>query len=490
MTRSRSLLVACAVVATVLSRIPRLRYPLSPDEAGFLTVGGGWNSAGPYLYGEHWVDRPPLLITIFRIAEATGGMVPLRLIGLLAAGLSVWLASRVARSLAGSAAAVPAAFAAALLFSTPIVANGRVDGELLAAPFVLAGMWAAVSALRADLTARSAASRAAVSGMAGAAAILVKQNFVDVVVFVGVAGLAALIRRQLDWARARVLILGFLGGFLGVGLAVVLWSWNRGTSPLELYEAMYPFRLQAAEAINDDSPRVLERRENLRWAAVLGGAVPLTVAAFPVLWKRPRPTTWALFVVIVYGAVSVAAGGSAWLHYLVQLSGPVAVFAAIAMVSLGRRGRWVLSAVLVAVTVAAVTAAWLQRDDPPPTKRAETGEAIAAVSEPGDGVIVFPFGVNIAYATGLDTRYPYLWLLPALVRDADLELLAATLESEDAPTWIVLSAEPSSWPGYGFTGPTDLLDKRYTHVTDLCGRPTYRLRDADRPTPADPCRTR
>mgnify|MGYP001763310400 CR=1 FL=1 len=88
MTRSRSLLVACAVVATVLSRIPRLRYPLSPDEAGFLTVGGGWNSAGPYLYGEHWVDRPPLLITIFRIAEATGGMVPLRLIGLFAPGLS------------------------------------------------------------------------------------------------------------------------------------------------------------------------------------------------------------------------------------------------------------------------------------------------------------------------------------------------------------------------------------------------------------------
>lgn len=487
MTRSRSLLVALAVIAAVLARVPRLRYPLSPDEAGFLTVGGGWNSAGPYLYGEHWVDRPPLLITIFRIAETSGGMISLRILGLLAAGLSVWLASRVARSLAGPAAAVPAAFAAALLFSTPVVANGRVDGELLAAPFVLAGMWAAVSALRPDLGIRAAASRAALSGAAGAAAILVKQNFVDVVVFVGVAGLAALIRRQLGWARARALILGFLGGILGAGLLIVLWSWNRGTSPLELFEAMYPFRLQAAEAINHESPRVLERRENLRWAAVLGGAVPLTLAAIPVLWKRPRPTTWALFAVIGYGAVSVAAGGSAWLHYLVQLSGPVAVFAGIAMVSFGPRGRWVLRSVLAAVLVAAIVAAWLERDVDPPTGRAKIGEAVAAVAEPGDGILVFPFGVNIAYATGLDTRYPYLWLLPALVRDNDLERLAHTLESDDAPTWIVLTARPTSWPGYGFSGPTDLLDERYAEVAELCGRPTYVLREADRDIPVDPC---
>ncbi|RLV51335.1 hypothetical protein D9V41_17385, partial [Aeromicrobium phragmitis] len=71
----------------------------------------------------------------------------------------------------------------------------------------------------------------------------------------------------------------------------------------------------------------------------------------------------------------------------------------------------------------------------------------------------------------------------------DLERLAATIESDDAPTWIVLTATPSSWPGYGFSGPTDLLDDRYAEVTELCGRPLYLLRGAARDTPVDPCGT-
>ncbi|RLV55735.1 hypothetical protein D9V41_09730 [Aeromicrobium phragmitis] len=490
MTRSRSLLVALAAVVAVLIRIPRLRYPLSPDEAGFLTVGGGWNSAGPYLYGEHWVDRPPLLITIFRIAELAGGMVPLRIIGLLVTALSVWLASRAARSLAGPAAAVPTAWIAALLLSTPIVSFGRVDGELLATPFVLAGIWASISALSPGLSARASALRAALSGAAAVSAILVKQNFVDVVLFVGVAGLAALVLGRLSWARAGALIGSFLVGALGLGVVMLLWSWNRGTSPLELYEALYPFRIEAAQAINDDSPTVSERRVTLRWAALLGGAIPLTAVALPLLWRRPRPTTWALFAVIAYGGVSVVAGGSAWLHYLIQWCGPVAVAAGVAFAQYGKVGRHIERLVLAAVLAVAIGSYSVDRDEAHPNTRARTGEAIAAVAGPGDRITVFPFGVNISYATGLETPYPYLWLLPALVRDTDLDLFAEMIESEHAPTWIVLSARPSSWPGYGFTGPTDLLDERYAEVAELCGRPTYLLRDADRDIPVDPCGTR
>ena len=61
----------------------------SPDEAGFLSVGAQWQPGGTSLYGDYWVDRPPLLITIFRLAAELGGLVPLRLVGCLATLLAV-----------------------------------------------------------------------------------------------------------------------------------------------------------------------------------------------------------------------------------------------------------------------------------------------------------------------------------------------------------------------------------------------------------------
>src|SRR5690606_14917357 len=104
----------------------------------------------------------------------------------------------------------------------------------------------------------SAGARAAASGAAGVAAVGVKQNFVDVVLFVAVAGLAAVVQRHLPWRQAWVLIGGFLAGAVAMAVALLLWSWSHGTSPAELYEALYPFRIEAAQAINRDSPTVSE----------------------------------------------------------------------------------------------------------------------------------------------------------------------------------------------------------------------------------------
>lgn len=487
MVRSRKLLVALAVLAAVLVRLLQLRYPLSADEAGFLTIGGGWDATGAHLYGDHWVDRPPLLIAIYRLAETTGGMLSLRVIGLLVTALAVWLASRAARCLAGPAAAVPAAWTAALLLSTPLVSIGRVDGELLATPFVLAGIWAAIAAFSTSRGIGSATLRAALSGAAAAPALLVKQNFADVGVFVAVAAAATLAARRVNRRRVAAILAGFSAGALGLATVVVLWAWSRGVAPADLFEALYPFRLEAAEAINGDSASVTERRVTLRWAALLGGAIPLTAVALPLLWRSPRPAVWALFAVIGYGGLSIVLGGSAWLHYLIQLCGPVAVIAGVAFAHYGRTGRRVVGFVLSALLVISLGAFSNFSEEPVPDARARSGSAIAAVAEPDDSVTVFPFGANIAYATGLDTPYPYLWLLPALVRDTDLSLLGDLLSGDEAPTWIVLTASPRSWPDYGFTGPTDLLDARYEQVAELCHRPVYLLKSADRQIPTDPC---
>ena len=44
-------------------------------------MGAQWNGAGSSLYGNYFVDRPPLLVSIFRCAASLGGITALRLIG-------------------------------------------------------------------------------------------------------------------------------------------------------------------------------------------------------------------------------------------------------------------------------------------------------------------------------------------------------------------------------------------------------------------------
>lgn len=481
-------LIALAMVAVVLARLNRLDFPLSPDEGGFLTVGGAWQAGGDHLYGDHWVDRPPLLIAIFRLAEATGGLLSLRIIGLLTAALIVLLAAQVAGLIAGARAAVVAAWAAALMLATPVIMNGRVDGELLAAPFVLAGVAAAVAALRPSPRTAPTLLFAALAGAAGLAAVMVKQNFLDVVVFAVVSVIAALAGRVIDPRQALVFAGGFLGGLVLSCAAMLLWAWSQGTSAVDLYQALYPFRIEAVQAINPDAPSIAERRTILYWAALGSGLLPLAIIALPLLRRRPHPALCGMFAVVAYGVFSVLAGASAWLHYLVQLCGPVAVLAGVAVAVFGRRGRTVVAVTLGIVLVVGAVTYEVKRHVPIPDSRVVAGEALAAAARPDDSLVVFPFGANLGYASGLESRYPYLWLLPALVRDNDLSTLQETVAGPSAPVWVVLTARPKSWPGYGFSGPTDLLDERYDEVGELCGRPVYLLRGTDREPPDNPCR--
>src|SRR5262245_53224475 len=87
------LLVAAASVAL---RLPFVGRPLSSDEGGFLLVAAQW-SPGRSLYGNYWVDRPPLLIAFFDLADDLGGAVALRLMGAVLAAVAVLVAARIGR---------------------------------------------------------------------------------------------------------------------------------------------------------------------------------------------------------------------------------------------------------------------------------------------------------------------------------------------------------------------------------------------------------
>lgn len=125
--------IVASVAAAVACRIPFLGHAPWPDEAGFLLVGRQWNGGGASLYGNYWVDRPPLLITIFRVAAFSGGLTALRVIGCIAVGIVVLGCARVAGLIGGAQAARWAAVAAAALTISPLLGGYEVNGELLAA---------------------------------------------------------------------------------------------------------------------------------------------------------------------------------------------------------------------------------------------------------------------------------------------------------------------------------------------------------------------
>ena len=134
-------------VGVCLGWLPFAGRSLSPDEAGYLIVGGQWGE-GSSLYGDFWVDRPPVLIAIFEAADALGGAVPLRLIGVLAAVLTVILSGVLGRIAAPERRSAPllTAGTAAVCVATPLFGGTVVNGELLGLPFLVVGILAYVAA--------------------------------------------------------------------------------------------------------------------------------------------------------------------------------------------------------------------------------------------------------------------------------------------------------------------------------------------------------
>ena len=114
--------------ATLLFRLPFLGAPTSPDEGGFLEVGKQWHAGGDSLYGHFWVDRPPLLIAVFRIADLLGGITAVRLIATLGATVTVLLLGYTVHRLLGVRPATWAAAVACGLLSAPM-AGASLSGS-------------------------------------------------------------------------------------------------------------------------------------------------------------------------------------------------------------------------------------------------------------------------------------------------------------------------------------------------------------------------
>jgi hypothetical protein len=449
--------------AVFLGWLPFAARALSPDEAGYLIVGGQWGD-GSSLYGDYWVDRPPALVALFEAADALGGTVPLRLLGASAAVLTVVLAGVLGRIAAPERRSAPllTAATAAVCVATPLFGGTVVDGELLGLPFVVAGILAYVAAA-ASRHARRGLALSVAAGAAGAVGALVKQSMVDVFVVAAVLALTS--------SAARRRLPGVLVGALATTALVVGIAAARGTAPADLWDAVVTFRIDAARELAGDSGNAPARLAKLVGALAASG-VPLVVAAFA--WKgRGSPTRqgpWtapdlrsAAYVLLTFELLVAFLGGNYWLHYLLGLVPGAVLFAA----AFAQRPAPVTRSIGISLALAGISSAaalgWVGTH---PIDRPEE-PAIAYLdvhAHPGDSAVVVLGAANVIRDAGLHAAYPYLWSLPARVRDADLADLEGLLRGADRPTWVLVARKSVADWDLDFTEAQALLDTDYDDV--------------------------
>ena len=433
--------VVLMAAAACTGWLPFLWRPLSPDEGGFLIVASQWGP-GSSLYGDYWVDRPPVLIGLFALADGVGDPWALRVLGCVAVVATVLLAALVGHLAAPATRIGPflAAGTAAVFSATPLFGGSVVNSEVLALPFILAGLAAIIAASSAQRR-RDQVALAVLAGVAGTFAVLTKQSQLDV--FVVALVLLLLTRRTL-------MLTGVALGALFTLVWAVQVSASLGTSAGDLFDALVTFRREAAEVISRSATGTTPRRLAGMLAALVASAAPFVAVGLLVRLRGPatngvRDLRWPAVALLGWELAVVLLGGSYWLHYLMGLvPGLVLLAAAAAQRKLEAGPTLVLpyAAALVSTvaTVGYVVAVPIDRPEAPVI------DYLQAESSPGDTAIVAFGGANILRDTGMTSPYEHLWSLPVRVRDPELTELTAVLAGDSAPTWVIANgASLSTW---------------------------------------------
>ena len=246
--------VAIAAVLAVVLRLPGVAWSPGLDESGFLMVARQWARAARRCTGTTgWIAAPARDAVPARSpARWPGEPAPAGLPGGCAHGGGSGtrrLRSRGPERGRSRRAASWAAMIAAVWLVTPLTGSREVNGELLAAPMVVWGIVAATAALAPTVTTTRSRAYAAASGVAAMAALLVKQNFVDVAVLCALTLLVGLRRRQLPLSAATGFAAWFGAGAGGAVAVAAGWTVAHGTSLSGVLWAMYPLRVVAGEVI-------------------------------------------------------------------------------------------------------------------------------------------------------------------------------------------------------------------------------------------------
>jgi hypothetical protein len=476
---SVALSVAAGAVLTLLLRAPWLDAPLGRDEGGVALVARSFDHSGPFAYGHLFLDRPPLLVELYRAAGADPAGI--RLLGALASVLLVVTTTLIAVRVAGRAAAPIAAAIAALFASSFALGSVFTPAELLAVVPSSASVLLLLTALE-----RSHRRHLllALAGALAVAALLVKQSFGDALAAGAVAIAAGAIAR-LPWRETAARAGAYLGGGLAMGGALAVWEHVVRTPDGSIFYALFGFRLDAASSLA--SGDVASRLDRLALPLLGSGLVVALALALPGIARvrgRPlaRPVLAAWLLVALGG---VALGGSYWPHYLIALVPAAAVGASALLVH--RRTLSAVALCAIAIPVAAVAAHSALRDVPDGYEgtAVTVGHYLRDRAEPHQTAYVMYAKVNVLFYSGLRDPYPYNWSLMVRAAPRAQVRLRRLLASPRRPTWVVQWQSHSAF-GLDANGATrTLIRKHYRRVTTICGHPVLLARGS-RARPAPP----
>ncbi len=482
--------VAVAAVAAFLLRLPGLTRPLRADEAGFELVARSWHPTPTSLYGAYFVDRPPPLIALFKLSDAVGGPLFIRVLGAVACAALVLAAAAVARLVADETAARWTAVAMAALSTNVLIDAVAVKGELLALPFLMGSLGLSLLAVR-DRSWRCAL----LAGLLAGVALGFKQNLVGGVVFAAVLYLGAWRTGRLGRADLVRLAAAASAGF-AVPLALTVgWALAAGVRLHTLWYAVYGFRFDASRVLSEGSDTAPTLRAGLLVVIAVGAGMLLIISGFVVHirdeWRADAALTAAIAALLAVDVVGLVLGGSFWRDYLFPLLPGTALCAALLARRASRRGiamRAVITAaaastVLSLVGWVAFNASGLQEYD-----EHDTGTALAAVAGADDTLVVYGGRADVQLESGLPSPYAYLWSLPMRTLDPELAGLDALVGGDRPPTWIVEWVAFEHWDERDGARVARLVDERYVRAGTACGdRPIWLLRGVDRPTPRPEC---
>jgi 4-amino-4-deoxy-L-arabinose transferase-like glycosyltransferase len=431
---------ACVLLALVL-RAPFAAAPLGIDEGGLAYVAEHWRAHGTSLYGDLWLDRPPLLLVAVRLAVAAGGAVGLRGLGALAAAALVVVAAAVAREVGGARAGRAAAVATAVLASSRALDSVYTPAELLAAVPSAASVLCLLVALR---TGRARYLIAA--GALATSAALVKQSFLDATL-AGIVFLVASARYGPRAGRARAAA-AWAAGALAPPAAVAVASVAGVLRGGDLPYALLGFRLDALRALGGQPGAFALHFLGLVASATASG---LVVAAYLAarharrLRVDPR-IAWTLGAWLLGGLAGVLAGGSYWSHYLIEVVPATAVLFGLASAEMTPAARRAVlgGGVGLAVAIALGAGAYVAWRPPYHAER-DVGTYIRAHARPGDTQYVMYARADVLYYAGLRTPYPYDWSLMVRARPGARRALYGLLASPRRPTWLVTWQDDDHW---------------------------------------------
>lgn len=472
--------LAGALLLTVLLRVPWLGTPLGNDEGGLAYIAGGAHGNGPFLYGDYFIDRPPLLLAVFRFAAETGGTATVRTIGVLAAIAVVAVTMLLARDIAGERAARIAAGLTAILISSVALGSVFTPAELLAV------LPSALSVLLVWRGAREGAARPGLllfaAGFLAVCALLVKQSFGDALL-AGVACLSATVFwREVPRREATFAAGAYGGGILAAVLGVEVWEYAAAVPDGSASYALLGFRLDGLASLAGSANGLPGRfAERLLVPLLLSGfAVVLIWSAAGLRRVHSRRVLLATMGAWgVGGALGVLGGGSYWGHYLIQLIPFAAVTASIALAGASPRHLRATGAVMIGCAVGGLVIGPLTTTDEKGSAAA-IGTALGDSARPGDTAHVLYSQADILYYGGLRDPFPYHWsLMMRAVPDAEAEL-RTLLTSPERPTWIVEWEPPDSYDLDRGGETARLLDRYYRRISDACGAPVLVERQATR----------